>query len=172
MAEGPLPEGPLAEGPDLAEGSGGEHPSWEELKAQEKPHRQSALDGVPVALPALLRAYRVGEKAAKVGFDWPQADPVVDKIREELQELEEERRRDPIDREALTEELGDLLFSVVNLARHLDVDPEAALRGTIRKFDRRFRFMEKALRSKGQAVDDCTLDQLEALWKYASAHEG
>lgn len=126
---------------------------WEEIKAEERaekaaaPEQLSLLDDVPSALPALSRAAKLQKRAAQVGFDWPEALPVVDKVREELGEvLEAMSENDP---QAIAEELGDLLFVVVNLARHLKVDPENALRAANGKFERRFRFIEQALREGG-----------------------
>ncbi|WP_259745139.1 nucleoside triphosphate pyrophosphohydrolase, partial [Pseudomonas protegens] len=148
---------------------------WEQIKAEERaeksdaPQQLSLLDDVPVALPALSRAAKLQKRAAQVGFDWPQALPVVDKVREELDEvLEAMADNDPV---AITDEIGDLLFVVVNLARHLKVDPETALRSANAKFDRRFRFIEQALRDTGRPVEDCTLEDLDALWGEAKRQE-
>ncbi|KTC32945.1 nucleoside triphosphate hydrolase, partial [Pseudomonas sp. ABAC61] len=123
---------------------------WEQIKAEERaeksdaPQQLSLLDDVPTALPALSRAAKLQKRAAQVGFDWPEALAVVDKVREELDEVLEAMADN--DAAAITDEIGDLLFVVVNLARHLKVDPETALRGANAKFDRRFRFIEQALR--------------------------
>lgn len=144
--------------------------SWARLKAAEKARKRgapvSALDGVPRQAPALLRAERIGEKAARVGFDWPDAAGPRAKIEEELRELEEARAAG--DAEATFHELGDLLFSVVNLARHLRVPPEDALRAAITRFETRFHRMEERLRAAdhpaGEAADPETL---EALWQEA-----
>jgi len=148
---------------------------WEEIKAEERaekattPQQLSLLDDVPAALPALSRAAKLQKRAAHVGFDWPEALPVVDKVREELDEvLEAMANGDPA---ALHDEVGDLLFTVVNLARHLKVDPEQALRGANGKFDRRFRFIEHALRDTPRTLEDCTLDELDALWGEAKRQE-
>ena len=129
---------------------------WEEIKAEERaekaaaPEQLSLLDDVPSALPALSRAAKLQKRAAQVGFDWPEALPVVDKVREELDEvLDAMSESDP---QAIAEELGDLLFVVVNLARHLKVDPENALRAANGKFERRFRFIEQALRDAGRPI--------------------
>ncbi|WP_213879909.1 nucleoside triphosphate pyrophosphohydrolase [Pseudomonas sp. dw_358] len=148
---------------------------WEEIKAQERaekatvPEQLSLLDDVPAALPALSRAAKLQKRAATVGFDWPAALPVVDKVREELDEVLEAMAGG--DTLAIEDELGDLLFSVVNLARQLKVDPENALRGANRKFDRRFRFIEQALRDRGRPIEDCALDELDALWGEAKRQE-
>ena len=148
---------------------------WEEIKAEERaekaaaPEQLSLLDDVPSALPALSRAAKLQKRAAQVGFDWPEALPVVDKVREELGEvLEAMSENDP---QAIAEELGDLLFVVVNLARHLKVDPENALRAANGKFERRFRFIERALREAGRPIEHCDLDELDALWGEAKKAE-
>jgi ATP diphosphatase len=148
---------------------------WEELKAEERaekaaaPEQLSLLDDVPHALPALSRAAKLQKRAAQVGFDWPEALPVVDKVREELDEvLEAMSENDP---QAMAEEIGDLLFVVTNLARHLKVDPESALRAANGKFEQRFRFIERALREAGRAMEDCDLEELDALWGEAKKLE-
>ncbi len=148
---------------------------WEEIKAEERaekaaaPEQLSLLDDVPSALPALSRAAKLQKRAAQVGFDWPEALPVVDKVREELGEvLEAMSDNDP---QAIAEELGDLLFVVVNLARHLKVDPENALRAANGKFERRFRFIEQALREAGRPIESCDLEELDALWGEAKKAE-
>ena len=148
---------------------------WEEIKAEERaekaaaPEQLSLLDDVPHALPSLSRAVKLQKRAAQVGFDWPEALPVVDKVREELDEvLEAMSENDP---EAIAEELGDLLFVVGNLARHLKVDPESALRAANGKFERRFRFIEQALCEAGRAMENCALEELDALWGEAKKLE-
>lgn len=148
---------------------------WEEIKVEERaekaaaPEQLSLLDDVPTALPSLSRAIKLQKRAAQVGFDWPEALPVVDKVREELDEvLEAMSENDP---EAIGEEIGDLLFVVSNLARHLRVDPETALRAANAKFERRFRFIEQALREAGRSMEDCALDELDALWGEAKKLE-
>lgn len=148
---------------------------WEAIKAEERaehaaaPEQLSLLDDVPNALPSLSRAIKLQKRAAQVGFDWPEALPVVDKVREELDEvLEAMSENDP---EAIQEEIGDLLFVVSNLARHLKVDPETALRAANGKFERRFRFIEQALREQGRAMQDCALEELDALWGEAKKLE-
>ena len=148
---------------------------WEEIKAEERaekaavPEQLSLLDDVPGALPALSRSAKLQKRAAQVGFDWPGPLPVLDKVREELDEvLEAMADNDPV---AISDEIGDLLFSVVNLARHLKVDPETALRGANGKFERRFRFIEQALRDTHRPMEDCTLEELDALWGEAKRQE-
>ncbi|MFG0864911.1 nucleoside triphosphate pyrophosphohydrolase [Pseudomonas sp. FYR_7] len=147
---------------------------WEEIKAQERaqksrPEQLSLLDDVPTALPALSRAAKLQKRAATVGFDWLEALPVVDKVREELDEVLQAMADG--DSDALEDEVGDLLFAVVNLARHLKHDPENALRRANRKFERRFRFIEQALRDSGTAIEDCNLDALDTLWGEAKRQE-
>ncbi|MBF8731536.1 MULTISPECIES: nucleoside triphosphate pyrophosphohydrolase [Pseudomonas] len=147
---------------------------WEEIKAQERaeksePEQLSLLDDVPAALPALSRAAKLQKRAATVGFDWPDALPVLDKVREELDEVLQAMADG--DADALEDEIGDLLFATVNLARHLKQDPENALRRANRKFERRFRFIEQALRDNGRPIEDCTLDELDALWGEAKRQE-
>ena len=147
---------------------------WEEIKAEERaekaqPEQLSLLDDVPAALPALSRAAKLQKRAATVGFDWPAALPVLDKVREELDEVLQAMADG--DAAALEDEVGDLLFAAVNLARHLKHDPENALRRANRKFERRFRFIEQALRDSGRPIEDCNLDELDALWGEAKRQE-
>ncbi|WNW11440.1 nucleoside triphosphate pyrophosphohydrolase [Pseudomonas sp. DTU_2021_1001937_2_SI_NGA_ILE_001] len=148
---------------------------WDEIKAQERaeqataPEQLSLLDDVPSALPALSRASKLQKRAAQVGFDWPEALPVVDKVREELDEVLEAMAGGAT--AEMAEEIGDLLFSVVNLARHLKVDPETALRSANGKFDRRFRFIESVVRDQGRALEGCSLEELDALWGEAKRQE-
>ncbi|WP_341305129.1 nucleoside triphosphate pyrophosphohydrolase [Pseudomonas sp. TMP25] len=148
---------------------------WEAIKAEERaekaaaPEQLSLLDDVPTGMPSLSRAIKLQKRAAQVGFDWPDALPVVDKVREELDEVLEAMSEN--DAGAISEEIGDLLFVVSNLARHLNVDPETALRAANAKFERRFRFIEQALREAGRAMQDCTLDDLDALWGEAKKLE-
>jgi MazG family protein len=144
--------------------------NWERIKQLEyrKESRHSALDGVPPALPALIKAQRTQEKAARVGFDWKDAEGPLEKISEELGELKAEiaarGSEKPADSERVKEELGDLLFSICNLARHLKVDSESALEGTSAKFARRFRAVEAAARAAGRDMKDMTLAELDGLW--------
>ena len=142
--------------------------NWERIKQQEhrKESRHSALDGVPAALPALLKAQRTQEKAARVGFDWKDSKGPLDKIREELAELENAvaASKDTSLDAHVKEELGDLLFSVANLARHLKSDAESALEGSTSKFSRRFRAVEAAAKAKGRDLKDMTLAEMDALW--------
>lgn len=147
---------------------------WEAIKAQERaergvPEQLSLLDDVPVTLPALSRAAKLQKRAGTVGFDWPDALPVLDKVREELDEVLQAMADG--DADAIEDEIGDLLFATVNLARHLKQDPEHALRRANRKFERRFRFIEQALREQGLPIEDRTLDELDALWGEAKRQE-
>ncbi len=155
-----------------AHDDGAPRASWEAIKRQERDAAMptsarpaSALDGVPQHLPALLRAYRTGEKARGVGFDWPDHVGVVDKIKEELGELQE--ALDSGQQERISSELGDLLYAIVNLARHKTIDPEAALRGTMARFEQRFRVVEQLLAQQQKTPEQCTLDELEATWQQA-----
>ena len=146
--------------------------SWEARKAAERANkhgaeRAGALDGVARALPALLRAEKIQKRAARVGFDWKTIDPVVDKIEEELGELRSELAAGKIDQARITDELGDVLFAVANLARHCNVDPEAALRSTNAKFERRFRYLERRLADQGRKPAGATLEEMESLWQEA-----
>jgi len=148
--------------------------SWEARKAAERAKKNNgsaepagALDGVARALPALLRAEKIQKRAARVGFDWKSIGPVIAKIEEELGELGRELAADQKDQARVADELGDVLFAVANLARHCQVDPEAALRSTNDKFERRFRYLEQRLAEQGRKPADAALDEMEALWQEA-----
>ncbi|NVK40451.1 MAG: nucleoside triphosphate pyrophosphohydrolase [Oceanospirillaceae bacterium] len=143
--------------------------TWEAIKQQERDDKAKTgvLDDVPLALPALSRAAKLQKRAARVGFDWPQTLQVLDKIEEEIAELREAIARGAQDE--ITDELGDLMFAQVNLARHLGVDPEAALRGTNAKFTRRFSHIEDAMAASDRDWHDFSLDELDALWDEAKA---
>jgi len=147
--------------------------SWEEIKEQERASGDedgSALAGVARALPALKRAQKLGKRAGRVGFDWPDTRGVKAKIQEELEELElAVGSRDPGD---IEEEFGDVLFAVVNLARHLEIDPEKALSGANTKFERRFRDMEAEIGGKGSAIKDFSLETLDQEWRAAKKRVG
>ena len=146
---------------------------WERIKADEKAARgeaaEGALTGVPLALPALTRALKLQEKAGRVGFDWNDARAVLAKIREEADEIE--AALDAGARGEAAAEIGDLLFALVNLARHLDADPEAVLRTTNAKFERRFAAIESALAARGKTPKEATLAEMDALWDEAKAAE-
>jgi nucleoside triphosphate diphosphatase len=151
--------------------------AWEAAKAAERADKAEAaggdhgiLDDVPLALPALVRAAKLQRRAARVGFDWPEAAQVLDKLDEEIAEIRAELEQGARP-ERLRDEIGDLLFAAVNLARHLDVDGESALRQANAKFERRFRTIEQALRARGRRLEDASLDEMEALWQEAKARE-
>jgi ATP diphosphatase len=171
-------------GDDKARGAGMAKGMWEKIKAVEKAEKRAAriangldpedhgkgyLDGVPVALPALTRALKLQEKAARVGFDWKDAKPILDKIEEEIAELREAIDSD--DRSAVEDEFGDVLFALVNFGRHLKIDPEKAVRGTNEKFRTRLHAVERALDEAGSSLEEATLDEMEALWQRAKAAE-
>ncbi|WP_158968039.1 nucleoside triphosphate pyrophosphohydrolase [Chachezhania sediminis] len=144
---------------------------WEQIKAAERAGKaqQGALDGVAGNLPALLRAYKLQRRAARVGFDWPSAGNVLAKVAEEAQELVE--ARDTLGPDEIEEEFGDLLFVMVNLGRHLGVEPEQALRRTNAKFTRRFAGVEARLAAEGRTPDESTLEEMDALWDAVKAQE-
>lgn len=150
---------------------------WERIKAEERAQKvtkgdkapQGALAGVPVALPALTRALKLQDKAGRVGFDWNDPMAVLAKIREEVDEIE--TALDGGGSSEAAAEVGDLLFAVVNLARHLKGDPETLLRATNRKFERRFAFIEKALAARGKTPSGATLEEMDVLWDAAKAAE-
>jgi tetrapyrrole methylase family protein/MazG family protein/ATP diphosphatase len=148
---------------------------WEEIKAQEKaakgkPAQESILDDVPLALPALTRALKLQKRAASVGFDWPSTANVLDKLNEEMLELSHELAKGG-DKDRLEDEFGDILFVYANLARHLEIDPEAALRRTNAKFRRRFNHIEKQLSAQGRTPSQSNLDEMDALWNDAKRIE-
>ena len=168
---------------------------WDRIKAEEKavrvaerarlapngaavePAGKSLLDDIGVGMPALSRAVKLQDKAAKVGFDWPSLEPVLDKMKEELAELDEAieagrtSTEDGSSRAQIEEEFGDLMFVMANVARHLKLDPEAALRGANEKFRRRFRHIEQRLAERGSSPDQSNLAEMDALWNEAKAHE-
>jgi ATP diphosphatase len=147
---------------------------WERAKDKEKTEVPAGvLDGVPVGLPALTRAIKLQNKAAKVGFDWPSLAPVFAKLHEEIGELEAEiaDATDKTDHAAIEEEFGDLLFVVANVARHLKIDPETALRAANEKFGRRFRYIEEQLARRGSSPAESNLAEMDALWDEAKAGE-
>jgi nucleoside triphosphate diphosphatase len=148
---------------------------WERIKAEEKAANKtgktSALAGVPLALPALSRALKLQQKASKVGFDWNDPRAVLRKIREEADEIEAELDRSELDKAATGAEIGDLLFAVVNLARHLDADPETVLRQTNLKFERRFAAIERALAGRGKTPQQTSLAEMDLLWDEAKEAE-
>ena len=152
-------------------------PAWEAMKERERRDKvstgsrpTSALDGVALALPALLRARKLQERAARVGFDWPDMESTMAKVDEELGELKGALGGDG-DEAELVEEIGDLLFACVNVARRLGIDPEEALRGCNDKFVRRFSYVESALTTAGKASENSTLKEMDALWEEAKERE-
>ena len=154
------------------DGSGEVLRNWEAIKQQEKAEKgedQSVLAGVPRSLPALLRAYRVGQKASNAGFDWPDLAGPIEKIDEELAEFRETLTGE--DRQRQEEELGDLLFAIVNVARKLKIEPELALRGTVERFQSRFQVVEQGLSAAGRSLAEASLAEMDALWDEAKANE-
>lgn len=154
------------------------HQAWEQHKAQERDaqaieqtgtEQASVLAGVAEALPALKRAQKLQKRAARSGFDWPEVGPVLDKLQEEINEVREAVQQQ--DQAAMFEEIGDLLFSVVNLARHLGVDAEEALRAGNRKFTSRFSHIEQSLQQAGESIEQQDLQRLESLWQAAKRQE-
>jgi len=137
--------------------------NWEQLKLKEG--KKSVLEGVPKSLPAMVKANRIQEKVAGVGFDWEEPHQVFDKVQEELLEFNTEVAKR--DAEKMTEEFGDLLFSMINYARFLNIDPESALERTNKKFMKRFVYLEQKAQNSGQNLKDMTLDQMEAFWQEA-----
>ena len=137
---------------------------WQKIKSEEK-LQSSILDGIPKALPALMLAYKVGSRAATVGFDWQRAEDVILKVEEEIEEFKRALKQGNRDR--IEEELGDILFSCANLARLLNIQPEEALRKTVYKFKDRFQFIEKRLREQGRDLEETSLKEMDALWERA-----
>ena len=152
---------------------------WDRIKTEEKAERdgsaeeQSVLADVPVGMPGLTRAVKLQKRAAKVGFDWPDLTPVLAKVEEEFRELRAAiaQTEGSIAGDAVAEEFGDLMFVMANVARHLGVDPEAALRSANTKFTRRFTSIEEALAAQGRGPTDATLEEMDALWDAAKEHE-
>ena len=141
--------------------------NWEEIKKKEKGHadRKSVLEGVPKELPSLLRAHRLQERAARVGFDWNHLNEALPKLDEEIAEFKESLKEE--DAGKIEEELGDVFFMLVNVSRFLGVNPDEALRKTISKFIHRFRYIEEHAANAGRSLNDMTLDEMEALWQEA-----
>ena len=142
---------------------------WEKLKEKEGKKKGSLLDGIPESMPALERAYKLQKRAAKVGFDWESFEGIKEKLVEELSEIEEELKRG--NGEKIEEEVGDLLFMAVNLARFLGVHPEIALRRANEKFEKRFRYIEKRAKEMGKNLEKMSLEEMEALWQEAKERE-
>jgi len=140
--------------------------NWEQLKLKEG--KKSILEGVPKSLPAMIKASRIQDKAASAGFDWEQPDQVFDKVQEELSELQEEL--DQNNQTKIEAEFGDVLFSMINYARFIDVDPESALERTNKKFIKRFQYLEKEAGKNGQSLKDMTLEQMDVYWNESKKH--
>lgn len=147
--------------------------NWEKTKSAERAEKaqHSTLDDIPESLPALMRAYKIQKRCAAVGFDWTTLGPVVDKVHEELDEVMHEANQAVVDEAKLEEEIGDLLFATVNLSRHLGSKAEIALQKANRKFERRFREVEKIIAAQGLKLEDATLDQMEAAWCEVKSQE-
>ena len=143
--------------------------NWEALKLRKKNRKSGTLGGVPRSLPAMVKAYRMGEKAAATGFDWEQKEDVWAKVKEEIGEVEAEMQSGC--KEALESEFGDLFFALINASRLYGIDPEAALDRTNKKFIRRFNYMEQQAEQQGHTLHELTLDQMEALWQEAKKSE-
>jgi MazG family protein len=153
--------------------------NWEAIKAQEKaaklknrtPEQRSLLEGIPSKLPALHEAHQISARVARVGFDWPDVEGVFEKLQEEVLELREviSEGKDEGRRERLEDEIGDMLFVIVNIARYLKIDSESALKRANRKFKSRFQYMENELAKQGKTVDQVTLAEMEALWQKAKS---
>lgn len=143
--------------------------NWEQIKLKEKDGNKSVLGGVPDALPALIKAYRIQDKARNVGFDWEKRTEVWDKVREELLELEVELDKD--DKEKATDEFGDFLFSMINVGRVYHINPDNALERTNKKFIRRFNYVERKTIEQGKTLKDMTLGEMDALWNEAKSLE-
>ena len=146
--------------------------NWEEIKRREKREKKeggSVLDGLPRSLPALIKARRIQEKVSRVGFDWERTEEVMLKVEEELRELKEASRKN--DREAIEEELGDLLFAVANLARFVSLCPEDALKKSIDKFRNRFQYIESELPKRGKKLGEASLEEMDKLWEEVKKKE-
>jgi ATP diphosphatase len=145
-------------------------------KAKSQNKQESVLDNIPLALPALTRAYKIQKRAASVGFDWAELAPVIAKIHEELDEVLVEVNRtdltDALQKERIVDELGDLLFANVNLIRHLKANPEQVLNQANQKFSTRFKLVEQAVKSSGKKMGDCTLNELDAIWNEVKKTQG
>ena len=137
--------------------------NWESIKLKEG--RNSVLEGVPKSLPALVKAFRIQEKAAGVGFEWDNAEDVLDKVKEEITEFNQEYEDQNLDK--MEDEFGDVLFSLINYARYLNINPELALERTNKKFIKRFKYIEESAKNEGKIINELTLDQMEVFWNKA-----
>ena len=167
----PLPFGEDMEKREFADARTSEQvlQNWEQIKLKEKDGNKTVLSGVPSSLPSLIKAYRIQDKARNVGFDWKKKEDVWNKVREELEELETELRREDKDRS--TNELGDFLFSVINAARLYKLNPDNALERTNQKFIKRFDYIEQHSICAGHPLTDMTLEEMDALWNEAKQNE-
>jgi XTP/dITP diphosphohydrolase len=156
-------------GNQRADSAGMVEQSWEQIKLKEKGRKQTVLEGVPASLPALVKAYRIQDKARNAGFDWNKRSDVWDKVKEELRELEAEIEK--MDGDRIEAEFGDMLFSLINAARLYKVNPDNALERTNRKFIRRFSYMESKVKEQGRSLKDMTLEEMEEIWQEAKAGE-
>ncbi|MCX8123360.1 MAG: nucleoside triphosphate pyrophosphohydrolase [Spirochaetes bacterium] len=138
---------------------------WEKIKKKEKQNGESLLEGVPAHLPALLKAYRVQQKVGRVGFDWERIEDVISKLHEEVSEFNHALQNNKENRQALKEEIGDILFTIVNIARHVEINPEEALQHTVSKFIQRFQYIEKRLDEMNKDITQTSLHELDALWE-------
>lgn len=141
--------------------------NWEQLKQKEKGGNKTVLSGVPNSMPALLKAYRIQEKARAVGFDWEKPEQVFEKVQEEIQEFSAEVKNK--NQQAAEKEFGDVLFSLINYARFLNINPEDALEQTNQKFIKRFNHMEKRVKEQGKQIADCKLEELDTYWNEAKS---
>ena len=151
--------------PDVAQ----QRQQWEEIKQAERAAKgqNGVLDGIPTGLPPMQRALKLQKRAAGVGFDWPDIEQLIDKMHEEAGELTAELEATPRDNQRITDEVGDLLFVAVNLARKAGVDPETALIGCNKKFENRFNYIEQNIDKKQKSINDCDLEEMEQLWQEA-----
>lgn len=156
-------------GDQQADSAGMVEKSWEQIKLKEKGGNKTVLEGVPSALPALVKAYRIQDKARNAGFDWNERQDVWEKVKEELGELESEI--EALDADRMEAEFGDMLFSIINAARLYKVNPDNALERTNRKFIYRFNYMEQKLREQGRQLKEVTLEEMEAFWQEAKKME-
>jgi len=140
--------------------------NWEKIKQKERTQKKGVLSGVPQSLPSIIKSYRIQEKAAAVGFDWPEKNQVLDKVKEELEEFLSAVQQNTSD-EHIEEEFGDVLFSLINLARFLKVNPDTALEKVNQKFTKRFNYIEEQLMAQNKTFEDVSLDEMERYWTEA-----
>ena len=144
---------------------------WEQLKTQEKEGNKTVLGGVPESLPALIKAYRIQDKARGVGFDWDEKEQVWTKVKEEIQEFEAEMKAEKLSKEKATAEFGDVMFSLINAARLYHINPDNELEQTFRKFIRRFNYLEQRVKEQGRNLKEMTLQEMDQFWDEAKASE-